>query len=198
MTTPRIGALGLLSATGNMLYRDSAGRLTELDTAGASNGDVIQRVAGVPAWVTPAFAPTKELWVPVETNINYPGFNYRSRGVNGTGAFNYNFPVPRDFNAITALELIGAPNADFTGIGNVGVFNLDSNYGADGAAVNATTEASAGETVVGLQDTYLVLDLEPVFNTPGPVAGDRCGVNVNHISGMGTTTNWMWVRLRYT
>ncbi len=58
MTTPRIGPLGVLSATGNMLYRDASGEITEVDTSAASNGDVLTRTAGVPAWVTPAAADT--------------------------------------------------------------------------------------------------------------------------------------------
>ncbi len=50
MTAARVGPLGVLSATGNMLYRDAGGNLTEVDTAGAANGEVLTRVGGVPAW----------------------------------------------------------------------------------------------------------------------------------------------------
>ena len=56
MTTPRVGPLGVLSATGNMLYRDAAGDVTEVDTASAANGTVLTKVAGVPAWAAPSLA----------------------------------------------------------------------------------------------------------------------------------------------
>lgn len=57
MTAPLTGAIGVLSATGNMLYRDASGNLTEIDTASASNGQVLSRVAGVPAWATGSTPP---------------------------------------------------------------------------------------------------------------------------------------------
>lgn len=53
MTTPRVGSLGVLSATGNMLFRDASGNVDEVDTAGAVNGDVLTRVAGLPTWSAP-------------------------------------------------------------------------------------------------------------------------------------------------
>jgi hypothetical protein len=53
MTSPRVGSLGILSATGNMLYRDAAGRVEEVDTSSAIDGDVLTRVGGLPAWVAP-------------------------------------------------------------------------------------------------------------------------------------------------
>ncbi len=53
MTTPRVGPLGVLSATGNMLFRAASGEIDEVDTSAAVNGDVLTRVAGLPAWVAP-------------------------------------------------------------------------------------------------------------------------------------------------
>jgi hypothetical protein len=58
MTTPRTGPLGVLSATGNMLYRDSLGDVAEVDTAGAVDGDILTRIAGLPAWQSASVALT--------------------------------------------------------------------------------------------------------------------------------------------
>lgn len=52
MPAPRIGPLGVLSATGNMLYRDVNGDVDEI-TIG-SNGDILTVVGGVPAWSSAA------------------------------------------------------------------------------------------------------------------------------------------------
>lgn len=56
MVSARTGPLGVLSATGNMLYRDASGDLAEVATAAASNGQVLSRESGVPAWA-PASRP---------------------------------------------------------------------------------------------------------------------------------------------
>lgn len=56
MTVAAVGPLGVLTAEGNMLYRDSAGNITEVDTFTATDGEVLTRVAGVPAWAAPSLA----------------------------------------------------------------------------------------------------------------------------------------------
>jgi len=48
-STPRVGALGILSATGSMLYRDANGDVT--DVVPGTNGQVLTLVAGVPDWM---------------------------------------------------------------------------------------------------------------------------------------------------
>lgn len=50
MTTPRTGPLGILSATGNMLFRAANGEIDEVDTAGAEDGEVLTRASGLPVW----------------------------------------------------------------------------------------------------------------------------------------------------
>jgi hypothetical protein len=66
MTTPRTGSLGVLSATGNMLYRNAAGAIEEVDTASAADGQVLTRVLGVPAWA----ASTLAIRATMEANPN--------------------------------------------------------------------------------------------------------------------------------
>ena len=56
MTAARVGPLGILSATGNMLFRDAAGNIDEVDTAGAVDTEVLTRVAGLPAWAASSLA----------------------------------------------------------------------------------------------------------------------------------------------
>lgn len=50
MSTPLKGPLAVLSALGNILFRNAAGRADEVDTASAVDGDILTRVAGIPAW----------------------------------------------------------------------------------------------------------------------------------------------------
>jgi len=50
MATPRVGALGVLSATGAMLYRDANGDVTEI--VPGSNGEVLTLAGGVPTWAS--------------------------------------------------------------------------------------------------------------------------------------------------
>ncbi len=82
MTTPRVGPLGVLSATGNMLFRDSSGEVDEVDTAAASNGDRLTVVAGLPAWVTPSatefdftlqFAPSDAIFAAINSQTGIAG-----------------------------------------------------------------------------------------------------------------------------
>ncbi len=82
MTTPRIGSLGILSATGNMLFRDGSGNLEEVDTSAASNGDVLEVVGGLPAWVTPssaefdftlAFSPADAIFAAINSQTGIAG-----------------------------------------------------------------------------------------------------------------------------
>ncbi len=54
MPTPRVGPLGVLSATGSMLYRDANGDVT--DVSPGSNGEVLTLVGGVPAWAAASLA----------------------------------------------------------------------------------------------------------------------------------------------
>lgn len=54
MATPRVGELGILSATGSMLYRDADGNVTEVSPGGA--GNVLTLVGGVPTWQSSSIA----------------------------------------------------------------------------------------------------------------------------------------------
>lgn len=56
MPAPRVGPLGVLSATGAMLYRDSSGNVDEVAIGAA--GDILTVVGGVPAWQAASVALT--------------------------------------------------------------------------------------------------------------------------------------------
>lgn len=58
MSTIRKGASAVLSALGNMMFRNAAGNVEELDTSAANAGDELRIASGLPAWSGPPNATT--------------------------------------------------------------------------------------------------------------------------------------------
>ncbi len=84
MTAPRVGPLAVLSATGSMLYRDSAGNVT--DVSPGSNGDVLTLSAGVPSWqgtievldAFEVFSPADAIFAAVNSQTGIAGIEGRN------------------------------------------------------------------------------------------------------------------------
>lgn len=152
-----------------------------------------------PAIPFPAIPPplpngsaTKDAWFEAETSGNYNAFSYRTRSVGATSMFNFNFRIPQDFSNITSLVLIGAPDSDY---GPDGEIDLVSNYGAAGESVDNMIESTSLLAESGSLDVWGELDLASVFT--GIAAGDYCGVEVDHVTNIGTMINYIGIRLRY-
>jgi hypothetical protein len=140
-------------------------------------------------------SPTKEAFFPAQLSTSYAAGAppvYRVRSVAGTGAFDYTFRAPHDLAGIASLALIGAPNADFAGTGEI---DLTSNYGAVGEASDTHVETQSLVGLSGTADQWLAWDLSGVFTQLE--AGDICGVMVDHVTGIGTAINYVGIVLRY-
>jgi len=131
---------------------------------------------------------------------------YRSRNVGGTGAHDFTFYVPTDFQIanLVALELIY-----FNAGANVGVtvqIDFASEYCLNGQAknfnfVNNPDPAGAvGSYLVGAVNVRSFFDLTNLAGTnmyPNLAAGHLCGLNINH-RGIGGAINYEGIRLAYT
>lgn len=84
MTTPREGSLGVLSATGAMLYRDANGDVEERPIGNA--GDVLTVVGGIPDWAAPgevldafeAFTPNDAIFAAINGQTGIAGIEGRN------------------------------------------------------------------------------------------------------------------------
>ena len=127
MSTPRVGSLGVLSATGNMRYRDSLGDVTEVSTAGQSDGQVLTLSGGVPVW-DDAPGDSSTLFFGITANAGTTFGDYVLIDVGSNSDFNMNVSFPNDFGAIVEMVLVGI--ADFTG--NADNIDFTSQYGGLG------------------------------------------------------------------
>lgn len=63
MPTPRVGPLGILSATGSMLYRDASGDVDSVNPG--NNGQLLTLVGGLPVWQDASLSAVAfDYWTP--------------------------------------------------------------------------------------------------------------------------------------
>ncbi len=188
------GVAGLIGLNGGTLFPTTA-PAPAVSAAGTAriffNGTLLQLSQNGAAYTSLNGSPTKDAWFPAETSSNF-FTTYRARSLSGTGQFNFDFRVPRDFTSIISLVAVCAPNANF---GAAGAIDLESNYGADGESVGAHNETQSLTGLSGTQDVWTEIDISGVFTALA--AGDYCGVNLDVISGIGTGVNYIGIRLRY-
>jgi len=123
-------------------------------------------------------------------DANSPGSDYRSQAIAGTGAHRFPFTVPDDFNTLVKLELVCSPLASIVNQ----QIDLDSEYGAEGQAVNNHSTSVIGGLYTLTGGIWTKIDITALF--PLLAAGDRCGIFVDH-KGIGTTIYYLGVRLVY-
>jgi hypothetical protein len=115
----------------------------------------------------------------------------RVRAVAGTGGHRFDFSIPQDFSALVSIELLGFPNANFV---NQNI-DLYSDYAAEGQLYSTHSETDTTSVYSMTQNTLYALDLSSVLTQLA--AGDVGGVFVDHLA-IGTTVNYLGIRLRYT
>lgn len=139
----------------------------------------------------PGGSTSRFAWFEAETATNY--FTYRDRGVATTASFNFNIRVPPDFGTLTKLVLVGAPNASYVGTGEI---DLESNYGANAESVTNHNDFDSLTGLSGTADVMLEIDLMGVV--PSLAAGDMCGINMDHVTGIGSAGNYFGIEMEYT
>ncbi len=134
--------------------------------------------------------PTKEIFYNA-TNYDANESNYRVRAIGGAGAFRFTFRVPHDFNAITDLVMVCIPE------GTVGPVSIDlfSDYAAVGEDAQNHSESDLAFTTSFVANQMTEYSITSVFSALA--AGDYCGILIDH-QGIGTTVDYLGVRLRYT
>lgn len=154
---------------------------------------IIQVVTtGLASVVAPNGAATKvAFFAGADYNVNVGNFRARSQG--SSGAFRYTFPIPDDFTALIDVALIGIPN----GVVTAGTVSLSGSHGAPGEPHNTHAEADVIDPTLIFTGANNIaeMDVSSVFSNLS--AGDWCGLLVDH-NGVGTTINYIQVRLRYT
>jgi len=187
------GAAGLINLNGTVHFPTTS-PAPSISAAGSArmffNGTALQLSQNAGAYSSIG-SPTQDAWFPAETSANYMT-SYRVRTIGATGVFNFDFRVPHDFNSIVSLVMICAPNATF---GAAGAIDLESEYGAAGESVTNHNETDSLTGLSGTADVWQEIDISSVFTALA--AGDYCGVDFSHISGISTTVNYLGIRLRY-
>ena len=153
---------------------------------------LIDATTGAAKWLElAAGAVAKHVVYLANANADYQGA-YRVRTLGATAKFSFSFHIPDDFNSLIELQVFGAPNASYTGTGEI---DLLSAYGKVEESVLAHTESQSLTGLTGVIDQWDALDISGVFNSI--TAGDNCGVEVDHVTGIGTVVNYFGVHLEY-
>ncbi len=121
--------------------------------------------------------------------------NYRTQGVLGSGAHRFTFAIPKDFDILVSIHLVGICSSSVAGAGKS--VDLYSNYAAIGEAYN-THEESDTTTVhdfTGMTDKFIEIELTDLFSSVS--ACDICGVQVDHQS-IGGSIYYTNLSLEYT
>jgi len=130
-----------------------------------------------------------QFFVP-DFNASYGDF--RTRSIAGTGGHRFLIQAPPEASVIQAIDLFGIP----IGASAAAQIDLTSDYGAEGEAYNAHSEAAIGGVFnFGTADQITKVSLlSLIFNNIQP--GDFAGFFVDH-NGIGTTIHYIGTRVTY-
>lgn len=134
---------------------------------------------------------TKTVWF--EPDYNGPTLTYRRRSIGATASFQFTFRVPDDFLTLVSLEIVGIPGATYTGVGEI---DLESNYAQDGEAISTHNETNSLTALSGTINVHTPIDVSSVFSSLA--AGDNCGIELDHVTGLGAAINYIGIRLEYS
>ena len=116
--------------------------------------------------------------------------DFRTQSVSGTGNHEFTFPIPIDLGTLTSIELVGIALGD-----NLNApYDLTSDYGAKGQPYTQQSESALGLTIAVVNNQIFGMNLLPVLSAI--VAGDWCGVRVNH-TGWTFATRYLGIEIIY-
>lgn len=151
---------------------------------------LVNSTVGAALWLSVGTIGPTHIFIPLEYNATISTV-YRVQNVAPTGDFELTFAVPEDFVSLVELHLFFTPNNTFS----AGEIDLLSGYGGIGENILTHSES---QSLTGLSATvseWNELDVSGVFSSL--TAGDNCGLNVNHIIGIGGAINYIGVHLEY-
>jgi hypothetical protein len=129
---------------------------------------------------------------PAFCNANVGNFNVRTVGTSSNGQFN--FQVPKNFDSLISLHIVGLPGANAAGASKD--IDISSQYGKEGEQYNNHTASDTSTLyTIPAGGTVWYLDISTIFT--GLEAGDSGGLNVQH-NGIGTNgVNYLGIVMRY-
>jgi len=136
---------------------------------------------------------TKSLLSVPDTSANYN--NRRVRAIGATGAYRFNFYVPKNFTGALTVKLIGYPVSGAGGTGK----DIDLTGEYTNSAGASSTQYTFSDTTstynTGSDDTRLELDITSLFSNI--TNGTDAGILVDH-NGIGGTINYLGVEVTST
>lgn len=186
---PSVPVSSVFTRTGAVVAAASDYDASQVDNDSGVSGSFVSNAldtlaAAIPSQFTVYFKP--------ETNSN--DGNHRMRSIAASAAFNFEFAIPDDFNALVSLEMIMAPTAGAAGSGKD--VDLSSTYGAIGEVTNFHAETDTSSTYdFGTSLTFAAIDVSGVFTNLA--AGDICGLEWDN-NGVGGATYHYYIKLVYT
>jgi len=171
--TPAVGKLLVYPKTDKGLYvKDSNGNERKINTA----------FAGV----------NQSIFFKAKSDSAYGNYDVVTISTNGLGYFT--FIIPKDFNSVVNLKLVGIASAGAALINRD--IDLSSNCAAAGELYNSSSESNT--TILydlsGKTDRVVELDVSSVFTTVS--AGKFCGLKVTHNS-IGGSIYYLGILLEY-
>jgi hypothetical protein len=124
------------------------------------------------------------------TDYNANKNDYRARSIAASGAHRFTFYIPSDFSSLVELVLVGIANATIAGVD----IDLQSDYALAGEDSQTNSESDVTSTYSFTNNFITEIDISAVFSNLA--AGHYCGLFVDH-NGIGTTVNYLGVRMRY-
>lgn len=186
----QVGAVG----TGIHLHADGLPAAPAGGDIWNVTGDVFVRTGGTSLNLS-SLGGTKSITFPITLFTGQNRGDHRVDSLGATGVGRYNFSVPDDFGTLTSLELIGIPMAGAAG-GSKDI-DLFSDYGTVGEnfANHSESDTTTVYDFTGDTDLFISIDLSVVFSSL--VAGDFCGVQVDHNS-IGGAIDYKLIKMVYT
>jgi len=131
-----------------------------------------------------------DLLIPPGNQIAIRG-DFASNAAGTNSSVYFSFLVPADFGTLVSAAVIGIPLATFT-TQNIDLF---SDFGAVGEVFNVNSVSETTLTYSGTINVLLSINVAVLL--AGIAANDHVGVQVDHV-GIGTTVDYIGLRLRYT
>jgi len=138
-------------------------------------------------------SPVKERFY-IATDYNSNLGDFRNRSVGSAGNYNFTFSIPNDFISLVSIEAVGIVSSGAAQTNRN--IDLSSDYASIGE--NFQQHSETNTTILydlsGKSNQLVGLDVSSVFSQI--VAGDFCGLNINHIT-IGGSIEYIGIRLRY-